>query len=215
MKIVILLLATTVSFVSCAANASWEIVSVSNGRVGDLPIHLYSFFGYVDSDGGGGLIECPLWGFEGAEGFYLKQYNNKETPAPRENNVMVLAYYGELLNRETFDAAAKIPLTFYSDYEMTGGILVENPSDFYLGFMSTGGNAYDGVDRFGWFHVSLDDSLRMTLLDSGIGLYGEDVIVGVGPTPEPTSGLLLLVGLAALGLRRSSRMVIYIRPPFP
>ena len=190
-------------FSTFGSDARWEYVAIVNGEVGDVGIHLYCLYGYVVSDNGGASTEGPLLGYATQDGFYLKQYDYRLAPMEeRDNNVWVLAFYGDLLSHETIEQMARVELTDWNDYSKSGGVLVPNPSDFYLGFMSTGDNAYDGIDRFGWYHVSVDDNLEMTLLDSGIGLYGESVVVGVGPTPEPSSAMLLLFGLAALGLRR-------------
>jgi hypothetical protein len=48
----------------------------------------------------------------------------------------------------------------------------------------------------------------MTLLCDSINLYGGPVMVGEGGTPEPVSGLLLLVGGALLALRRRRRALM-------
>lgn len=203
MRIRICLLSVMVGLKVCAATYEWQDVSILNGGVWGTPIHSYDLFGSVVG-AGSGSTEGPLLGFANEDGFHLKQRDHKSTPMPMDNNVWVLSYYGDLLNAETIERAKQVPLVIWSDESTVGGLLIEDPSDFYLGFMSTGENAYDGVDRFGWYHVSLDDKLEMTMLDAGIGFCGEDIIVGVGPTPEPTSGLLLLVGVVLLGLRRGA-----------
>ena len=185
-----------------AAEMSWEYVFISTGYSQNPHFRWYEFCGYVESDVAGGSSEGPLIGYENGEGFHLKQQDHKTTPMPVDNNIWVLAFYGDLLCQETIEQMTRIELVYWYDTTETGGVLVENPADFYLGFMSTGSNAYDGVDRFGWYHVSVDEDLEMTLLDAGIGLYGEPVRVGIGPIPEPSSAVLLLVGVALLGLRR-------------
>lgn len=116
-----------------------------------------------------------------------------------------MSYYGELLNDAALESAVRIPLVDWADTECAGGVLVGDTSDFYLGFMVTGSFTSDGLDRFGWCHVSMDENMRMSLLDVGIGFNGEPVIVGIGPIPEPSTGMLLLVGLAFVGLSRRMR----------
>lgn len=54
----------------------------------------------------------------------------------------------------------------------------------------------------GWVEYMIDDSGKFNLLNSAIDFDGGPMIVGA--IPEPTSGLLLLLGIAGLALRRKS-----------
>lgn len=200
MKNLVSLLFMLFSFGAFAANSDWDYVGITNGGVSDSLIYIYDLYGYPR--GCAVSTEGPLSGYETTDGFFLKQRDHKTTPVPVDNNIWVLAFYGELLNDETIEKATRIPLVDWEDYSTADGVLVAHPSDFYLGFKATGSNAYDGVDRFGWYHVSVDDSLEMTLLDAGVGFYGEAVLVGIGSIPEPTGTMLALVGMALLALRR-------------
>jgi len=102
-------------------------------------------------------------------------------------------------------AAAKVPLEMWEKTGHDGGIAIADPSDFYLGFMTPESKTADGVPRYGWYHLSIADDLSdITLLDSGVGLYGESVCVGIGAIPEPSCALLLLLGVAGLALKRKS-----------
>ena len=144
-----------------------------------------------------------LFGYQDNETFFLKKCDRKTTPVGDDNVTFVLAQYGDLLSSDTIDAAAQIPLCVWDFYEHEGGIVVGDPSDFYLGFMTPESKTADGIPRYGWYHLSIADDLsRITLLDSGVGLYGEGVYVGIGAIPEPSATVLLLVGFAALLLRR-------------
>ena len=98
---------------------------------------------------------------------------------------------------------------YSSDDLSAGGTAVENSGDFYMAFKASevifvSGVGYEeGESWYGWVHVSVDDELNMTLLGEGINLYGGPVVVGA--IPEPSAGMLLLLGLAGLALRRRPR----------
>ena len=57
--------------------------------------------------------------------------------------------------------------------------------------------------------ISVPKNLEMSILESGIGLYGENIYVGA--IPEPTSGLLMLLGIVGLALRRRKAVTILPR----
>ena len=55
---------------------------------------------------------------------------------------------------------------------------------------------------YGWLEYSYTANEGMQIINSAIGLDHQDMIVGGGAVPEPTSGLLLLLGVTCLVLRR-------------
>ena len=55
---------------------------------------------------------------------------------------------------------------------------------------------------YGWAEYMVDVDGTFRLLNSAIDFDGGAMVVGGGAVPEPTGGLLLLVGVAALALRR-------------
>lgn len=65
---------------------------------------------------------------------------------------------------------------------------------------------YSGEYIYGWASLYVDESGVPTLLSSAIDLDGGPMIVGggawTGGIPEPSGGMLFLLGVAALGLRR-------------
>ena len=84
-------------------------------------------------------------------------------------------------------------------------IIGELDSDLYLMFAmgdNDGHNNYisNPYCLYGWVHLNVDEQGRMNILSSVIGMEGQSMIVGA--IPEPSAGVLLLLGLAALVLRR-------------
>ena len=78
-------------------------------------------------------------------------------------------------------------------------------TDFYLMFAVGDLNDYNNNIPnpdclYGWTHLSVDANGDMHLLGSAIGLDGQSMVVG--GIPEPSSALLLLLGVAGLALRR-------------
>lgn len=198
-----------------AAVISWTDVRIIPGEIYGMPgMKGYDMVGDVISNGN---VWSPIAGTEGSflgygdvDGFHLKQRVDNLQPGDdgltamvKRDNLWVLTYYGELLNEETIGNAERILTTDgWYDYSETGGTLIEKHNDFYLGFLVRPYDPNDERTWVGWYHVSVDDNLEMTLLDAGIGLYGEAVLVGIGPIPEPTGAMLALVGMALLALRR-------------
>lgn len=60
-----------------------------------------------------------------------------------------------------------------------------------------------GDSYYGWVEFTATNDGRLTVGESAIDLDGGAMIVGGGAIPEPTSGLLLLFGVAALALKRN------------
>lgn len=81
-----------------------------------------------------------------------------------------------------------------SDYYMD--ILEDAP--VYVAFQ----NEFSSGSRYGWFQIGVDDAGDLMMLSSAWDLDGDTIVVGA--IPEPSSGLMLLFGLAALALQRRS-----------
>ena len=86
----------------------------------------------------------------------------------------------------------------------THELYVNKDDDFYLMFVVCDGISGPGLNYvYGWVNIGVEANGNLTLLGSAVDLAGGPMIVGGGGAiPEPSSGLLLLLGWAALGLRR-------------
>ena len=57
---------------------------------------------------------------------------------------------------------------------------------------------------YGWVEFGFDDSNGLIVVNGALDLDGGPMMVGGGAIPEPSSGLLVLLGLVALSLRRDN-----------
>ena len=119
----------------------------------------------------------------------------------------VEAQVGDVVNREYIENAR--PYFFrtiiygYDGFD-TGGVDVNAGEIHYLAWAgATESNPYNAT--FGWMSFTIDDAGNLQVLSSAWDRDGDPIIVGMGPTPEPASGLLLLVGGALLALRMRRR----------
>ena len=80
-----------------------------------------------------------------------------------------------------------------TDYKLTF-----NPGDsYYLAFVEA---RFDEPLHYGWVHLGMAEDSRIVLLGSAMDLDGDPIVVGA--IPEPSSGVLLLLGVAGLAMRR-------------
>ena len=189
-----------------AASAYWKNFDVRTwGESYGANTTEYGIYGVVYGEHGGHAeFHTSIVAHEESDGLHLKQFDFSKEMLEPTFNWWALAVYGDIVSETTFASLDPIELFRYDGFD-SGGTLVENPSDFYMAFkvsevLIVDAHYEEGMTWYGWAHVSIDDSMEMTLLDAGINLYGGEVIVGA--TPEPSAGVLFLLGAAALGLRR-------------
>ena len=105
---------------------------------------------------------------------------------------------GNYLNHAKIDGE-----TGYATYNLEGTA----PQDYYLIFAvenldDYNNNVSDPRYAYGWAHLAVNDDKSLSLLASAMSLDGSPLVVGA--IPEPSGGLLLLLGISLLALRRSA-----------
>lgn len=118
-------------------------------------------------------------------------------------NTFVLSCLGDLVyadyinNQSQYFSYAKFgdENSGRTDYYLD--ILVDNP--VYIAFQ----NEFAGGTRYGWFQIGVDQAGELNILSSAWDLDGDAIVVGA--IPEPTSGMLVLLGMAALALKRRAQ----------
>ena len=86
-------------------------------------------------------------------------------------------------------------------------LTMERDIPIYLAFMCNEGYPENpAYDYYGWVQLAIDGNGNPVVLDSACDFsYGPMIVGGgayTGGIPEPSGGMLMLLGLAALGLRR-------------
>lgn len=106
-------------------------------------------------------------------------------------------HQGRYLNHAKIDGE-----TGYTTYDLTGSA----PQDYYLIFAVENLDDYinqvpDPRYAYGWAHIAVNDDMSLSLRGSAMSLDGSPLVVGA--IPEPSAGLLALLGFSLLALRRT------------
>ena len=211
MRIVTVMILLVLCNCALAASARWTGIGLSNYEGFYDNTVSYWFSGNVYGENGESTwFHTDIEGHIETDGLHLKQDDFSQEMMNPTFNWWALALYGDIVSETTFASLNQIELA--RDGFNVGGTLVENSDDFYMAFkvseVLVGDTGYEeGMSWYGWVHVSVDENLQMTLLDEGINLYGGAVMVGMG-IPEPSGGMLLLIGVAVLGLRRVKELKV-------
>ncbi len=96
----------------------------------------------------------------------------------------------------------------HSFYDRIGQthLTVEPYEEIYLAFVGTDGD-YSPPDIYGWIALSVDMAGIPSVRGAYDAQHGPMIVGGgswTGGIPEPSGGVLMLIGLAAVGLRRRS-----------
>ena len=97
--------------------------------------------------------------------------------------------------------------TNYTDSRRDYPLIISSGETVYLAWEQMWFDEPD-VYKYGWLEISMDDNWRLSVLNIALDLDGDPIVVGWMPsdtTPEPSAGLLLLLGGATLALRRALR----------
>ena len=213
MRILIIIMMVMLCGNAGAASANWTGLALHLSDYGS--VMEYTFGADIHgANGKSSWIHTSMYGYMENGEVYLKQFDFSQEMMEPTFNWWALVLYGDIVSEATFAVGNPNRIALgrwsYPRDVGDGGTLVENPDDFYMAFKVSevllGEYAYEeGMSWYGWAHVSIDDNLEMTLLDAGINLDGGAVIVGAG-IPEPSGGMLMLLGVAVLALwRRKSR----------
>ncbi len=133
---------------------------------------------------------------------------------PENASVLVQVAAGDIIDKEMFENVTKAFANSLVTFGVTlpeTPITVDVPEDIYLGFVtydvyfdSSRPDLYGlGQAYYGWVGLHVDGE-DVSLLGSYVDLDGNAVITGKyeSAIPEPSSALLLIMGVAALALIR-------------
>ena len=122
---------------------------------------------------------------------------------------------GDVVNKTAADMAN--PVFFFNDQKFEthkdwAALSGTSPDVAYIAFELLDKNASNPV--YGWMELTIYANATIELTDSAIDLDGGPMVVGGGAweggIPEPSGGILFLLGAAALGLRRRTSRPIML-----
>ena len=108
----------------------------------------------------------------------------------------VRAEKGEIVNDSLIGSGEMVLDAYYSDSAEIkhGSVTVMKDSTFYLALI------VDDAEYYGWLAIDVDKNGKLALSHSV--LCDTEGVLVVGAIPEPSAGMLLLLGLVGLALRR-------------
>ena len=191
-----------------AANVKWgdfEVWDVDGGALR---------YGSVTSKSGwGGCAYIDLEIKESGSGVDLRAYAGYyETCC-----VWTLAMAGDVLDESYFTGQSEYfykygvysDMTERSDYTVT----IDRGDSVYLAALVADYVVRDSDFMYGWLQIGVDEHGKLYALGSALDIDGDPMIVGGGSAsvPEPSGGILLLVGASVLVLRRRRQIAVPFR----
>ena len=164
-------------------------------------------------------IDDALWDISGFEAYVIldvSDIGSNFTIATRDLEDSLSGFIGNWLAANVGDVASEATArhqgnyfnhakidgeTGYATYNLEGTV----PQEYYLIFAvenidDYNSNAQDPRYAYGWAHFAVNGDTSLSLLGSAMSLDGSPVVVGA--IPEPSAGVLAVLGVALLALRR-------------
>lgn len=221
MKILLLVLSLLGSIVLEASVVYWdkiyisqegEIESANSGEIGD-GIALEWWVGAEGIEG-----KYPWYASFGVNIYSEKNRIGRITGvSPGTSSYILLtaqsywsvAYAGDIITESYvkngqlfYDGLAGVNI----DEEFGETVSVRNGDSLYLAFLAPVQGGEDGEDYlYGWVELGVKNN-QLDLLSSAFST--DSLYVGGGAIPEPSGGLLLLLGAGCIALRRRKRVVV-------